>query len=211
MKGETSFESLQTREQVAAFFDKTFPDAVEMMPTLLDDYFGNPTSTLIMVRCTPWNYKEDVVLIGDAAHAIVPFYGQGMNCAFEDCTVFHEMHEEANGNWDGLLGRFSERRVPEGNAILDLALQNYVEMRDLTADPNFLLQKKIEAKFSKLYPEKWIPLYSQVTFSHIPYSQAIKNGKVQDELMAEILKMDNIHENWDAPEVMDKLLSLVNN
>jgi kynurenine 3-monooxygenase len=209
MKGEVSFESLETREQVSAFFDKTFPDAVEMMPTLLDDYFGNPTSTLIMVRCTPWNYKEDVVLIGDAAHAIVPFYGQGMNCAFEDCTVFHEMHEEANGNWDGLLGRFSERRVPEGNAILDLALQNYVEMRDLTADPNFLLQKKIEAKFSKIYPEKWIPLYSQVTFSHIPYSQAIKNGKVQDEIMAEILKMDNIHENWDAPEVMDKLLSLV--
>jgi kynurenine 3-monooxygenase len=209
MKGEVSFESLQTREQVSDFFDKTFPDAVSMMPTLLDDYFSNQTSTLIMVRCTPWNYGEDVVLIGDAAHAIVPFYGQGMNCAFEDCTVFHEMHEEANGNWDGLLSRFSDRRVPEGNAILDLALQNYVEMRDLTADPNFLLQKKIEAKFSKLYPEKWIPLYSQVTFSHIPYSQAIQNGRKQDEIMAEILKMDNIHENWDNQEVIDKLLTLV--
>ena len=180
-----------------------------MMPNLMTDYMENPTSSLIMVRCTPWNYKEDVVLIGDAAHAIVPFYGQGMNCAFEDCTVFHEMHEEVGGNWDGLLDRFSEKRVPEGNAILDLALQNYIEMRDLTADPEFLLQKKIEAKFSKLYPEKWTPLYSQVTFSHTPYSQALRNGKLQDEIMANILKMENIHENWDDSSVMDKLLSLV--
>jgi kynurenine 3-monooxygenase len=209
MKGEVSFESLTTPELITAFFNKTFPDAVAMMPNLMTDYMENPTSSLIMVRCTPWNYKEDVVLIGDAAHAIVPFYGQGMNCAFEDCTVFHEMHEEVGGNWDGLLDRFSEKRVPEGNAILDLALQNYIEMRDLTADPEFLLQKKIEAKFSKLYPEKWTPLYSQVTFSHTPYSQALRNGKLQDEIMANILKMDNIHENWDDSSVMDKLLSLV--
>ena len=209
MKGEVSFESLTTPELITAFFNKTFPDAVAMMPNLMTDYMENPTSSLIMVRCTPWNYKEDVVLIGDAAHAIVPFYGQGMNCAFEDCTVFHEMHEEVGGNWDGLLDRFSEKRVPEGNAILDLALQNYIEMRDLTADPEFLLQKKIEAKFSKLYPEKWTPLYSQVTFSHTPYSQALRNGKLQDEIMANILKMENIHENWDDSSVMDKLLSLV--
>ena len=119
MKGEVSFESLTTPELITAFFNKTFPVAVAMMPNLMTDYMENPTSSLIMVRCTPWNYKEDVVLIGDAAHAIVPFYGQGMNCAFEDCTVFHEMHEEVGGNWDGLLDRFSEKRVPEGNAILD--------------------------------------------------------------------------------------------
>lgn len=209
MKGETSFESLTTREQVAAFFDKTFPDAVPMMPTLLDDYFENPTSTLIMVRCTPWNYQDKVLLLGDAAHAIVPFYGQGMNCGFEDCTVFDEMYKEANGNWDGLLDRFSEQRVPDGNAILDLALLNYVEMRDLTADPDFLLRKKIEAKFSDLYPEKWLPLYSQVTFSNIRYSDALKNGQYQQTIMDQVMQLENIHENWNEPYVMEKMLALV--
>ena len=210
MYGETSFDTLKTREQVSDFFNKTFPDAVPMMPTFLDDYFSNPTSTLVMVRCNPWNYKDNVLLLGDAAHAIVPFYGQGMNCGFEDCTVFHEMYQESNGEWDGLLDRFSAQRVPDGNAILDLALMNYVEMRDLTGDPNFLLRKKIEAKFSKLYPDKWMPLYSQVTFSNIRYSEALENGRIQDGIMAEIMRMENIHDRWDSPEVMEKLNELVN-
>lgn len=209
MKGDKSFEALKTKEDVANFFHKTFPDAVPLMPTLLDDYFENPTSLLMMVRTEPWNYKEDVVLIGDAAHAIVPFYGQGMNCGFEDCTVFSEMHDAANGNWDGLLDAFSVQRVPDGNAILDLALDNYIEMRDLTADPNFLLRKKIEAKFANMYPTKWMPLYSQVTFSHIRYSEAYRNGKAQDKIMEQIMAIENIHEQWNEPFVMDKLLELV--
>jgi kynurenine 3-monooxygenase len=209
MFGETSFDTLKTREQVSDFFKKTFPDAVPMMPTLLDDYFENPTSTLVMVRCSPWNYQDKVLLLGDAAHAIVPFYGQGMNCGFEDCTVFDEMLEQSNGNWDDLLNRFSEQRVPDGNAILDLALQNYVEMRDLTADPDFLLRKKIEAKFNKLYPNLWLPLYSQVTFSHIRYSEALKNGFEQDKIMNQIMEMEAIHTNWDEPIVMEKMLQLI--
>lgn len=209
MKGETSFESLKTREQVSDFFNKTFPDAVPLMPTLLDDYFDNPTSNLIMVRCEPWNYNDQVVLIGDAAHAIVPFYGQGMNCGFEDCTVFDQMLSEANDNWEGLLSKYSEQRVPDGNAILDLALYNYVEMRDLTGDPDFLLRKKIEAKFANLHPEKWMPLYSQVTFSHIRYSDALKNGKEQDRIMEQIMSLEGIHEKWNEQFVMDKLLELV--
>ncbi len=209
MKGETSFETLKTREQVGDFFEKTFPDAVSMMPTLLDDYFDNPTSSLIMVRCTPWNYQDKVLLLGDSAHAIVPFYGQGMNCGFEDCTVFDEMYKEANGNWDGLLDRFSVQRVPDGNAILDLALANYVEMRDLTADPDFLLRKKIEAKFSDLYPEKWMPLYSQVTFSNIRYSDALKNGQYQQTIMDQVMQLEGIHQKWNEPFVMEKMLALL--
>jgi kynurenine 3-monooxygenase len=209
MKGEFSFDTLKTREQVSAFFDKTFPDAVAMMPTLLDDYFDNPTSSLIMLRCDPWNYKDNVLLLGDSAHAIVPFYGQGMNCGFEDCTVFDEMYRAANGNWDGLLDRFSEQRVPDGNAILDLALLNYVEMRDLTADPDFLLRKKIEAKFSDLYPGKWMPLYSQVTFSNTRYSEALNNDKRQQAIMDRIMEIEGIHEKWNEPFVMDKLLEYV--
>lgn len=209
MKGETSFETLKTREQVSAFFDLTFPDAVPMMPTLLDDYFENPTSTLMMVRCNPWNYKDQIVLIGDAAHAMVPFYGQGMNCGFEDCTVFQDLYDAHNGNWNGLLDEFSKQRVPDGNAIIDLALDNYIEMRDLTGDPNFLLRKKIEAKFAKTYPDKWLPLYSQVTFSNTRYSDAYRNGKKQDAIMAEIMAIDQIHEKWNEPFVMEKLLELV--
>jgi kynurenine 3-monooxygenase len=209
MKGDISFESLKTREQVSDFFNKTFPDAIPLMPTLLDDYFENPTSNLIMVRCEPWNYKDQIALVGDAAHAIVPFYGQGMNCGFEDCTVFDQMLTDANDNWDGLLDKYSEQRVPDGNAILDLALYNYIEMRDLTGDPDFLLRKKIEAKFANLYPEKWMPLYSQVTFSHIRYSDALKNGKEQDQIMSQIMALDGIHEKWNEQFVMDKLLDLV--
>jgi kynurenine 3-monooxygenase len=207
MEGETSFESLKTREQVSDFFNKTFPDAVDMMPTLLDDYFDNPISTLIMVRCNPWNYKNNVLLLGDSAHAIVPFYGQGMNCGFEDCTVFHEMYNAVNGNWDGLMKAFSDQRVPDGNAILDLALMNYVEMRDLTADPDFLLRKKIEAKFSQLHPDKWMPLYSQVTFSHTRYSDALKNDQRQQAIMDKIMALPDIHESWNELFVMEKMLS----
>ena len=162
-----------------------------------------------MERCTPWNSQDTVLLLGDSAHAIVPFYGQGMNCGFEDCTVFDEMYKVVNGNWDGLLDRFSDQRVPDGNAILDLALANYVEMRDLTADPDFLLRKKIEAKFSNLYPEKWMPLYSQVTFSHIRYSDALKNGQYQQTIMDQVMELENIHENWNEPFVMEKMLALV--
>jgi kynurenine 3-monooxygenase len=211
MFGETSFETLKSKEQVSDFFNQIFPDAIPLMPTLLDDYFENPTSSLVMVRCTPWNYKDDVLLMGDAAHAIVPFYGQGMNCGFEDCTVFDEMLNQTKGNWNGLLSKFSEQRVPDGNAILDLALQNYVEMRDLTANPDFLLRKKIEAKFNKLYPNLWIPLYSQVTFSHIRYNEALKNGQQQDLIMEKVMKIDQIHSCWDENFVMEKMLEIVNN
>jgi kynurenine 3-monooxygenase len=190
------------------FFMSTFPDAVKVMPTLGKDYFENPTSTLVTVRCNPWNYEDKVMLMGDAAHAIVPFYGQGMNSGFEDCSVFAEMYDANSVDPLRLFHEYSEKRVPDGNAIADLALYNYIEMRDLTADPDFLLRKKIERKFSDLYPEKWLPLYSQVTFSHIRYSEALRNGENQRRIMDEVMAMENIYENWDSDEVMQKLLSL---
>ena len=116
------------------------------MPTIIDDYYENPTASLVTVRCDPWNYKNNVLLMGDAAHAVVPFYGQGMNAGFEDCSVFWELFEKYAGEWDLICNEYSELRVPDGNAIADLALRNYIEMRDLTGDPKFLLQKKIEKK-----------------------------------------------------------------
>lgn len=209
MKGKTSFESIKTEEDVMDFFLATFPDAVKVMPTLTKDYFENPTSTLVTVRCNPWNYEDKVMLMGDAAHAIVPFYGQGMNCGFEDCSVFSEMFDQNPTDTLKLFADYSNQRVPDGNGIADLALYNYIEMRDLTGDPDFLLRKKIERKFTDLYPEKWLPLYSQVTFSHIRYSDAIKNGNKQRAIMDQVMAMENIYENWDSNQVMEKLLSLV--
>lgn len=209
MKGEVSFESLDTEEKVVDFFNKTFPDAVPHMPTLVEDFFSNPTSTLVTVRCSPWNYEDKVMLLGDASHAVVPFYGQGLNSGLEDCTVFFEMYEKHKGDVKDLFESFSAQRVPDGNAIADLALYNYIEMRDLAGDKDFLLRKKIERKFSDLYPNKWMPLYSQVTFSHIRYSEALAAGNRQRKIMDEVMEMDNIHDNWDDQKVIDKILSLV--
>ena len=209
MKGELSFDTIKTEKDVMDFFEKTFPDAIPHMPTLVEDYFENPTSTLVTVRCSPWNYQDKVLILGDASHAIVPFYGQGMNSGFEDCTVFHNMYNEMEGNWDKLFEAFSTTRKPDADAIADLALYNYIEMRDLSGDPDFLLRKKIEKKFAKMHPDKWMPLYSEVTFSHIPYHKALQGGEEKNKVMEEIMQMENIHENWDKQEVMDKMLELV--
>jgi kynurenine 3-monooxygenase len=209
MKGEISFESLKTAADVMKFFNETFSDAVEVMPTLETDYFENPTATLVTIRCSPWNYENKVMLMGDSAHAIVPFYGQGMNSGFEDCSVFSEMYDANTGSMLKLFQDFSNQRVPDGNAIADLALYNHIEMRDLAGDADFLLRKKIERKFSDLYPSKWLPLYSQVTFSHIRYSDAIANGDRQRKIMDEVMATQNIYTNWDDDAVMKKILSLV--
>jgi len=209
MKGDTSFESIKTKEDVMEFYQKTFPDSIPVMPTLESDYFENPTSTLVTVRCNPWNYEDKVLLMGDAAHAIVPFYGQGMNSGFEDCSVFSEMFDEMNGmeNALSLFEAFSDERSPDGNAIADLALYNYIEMRDLAGDPDFLLRKKIERKFSDMHPNQWMPLYSQVTFSHIRYSEALAAGERQRQIMDQIMAKENIHEKWDSPEIMNEIKS----
>lgn len=209
MKGKVSFESIQSEDDVMEFFNETFPDAVPLMPTLRSDYFENPTSTLVTVRCSPWNYEDKVLLMGDAAHAIVPFYGQGMNSGFEDTSVFSEMYDDQNEDMLRLFVDYSDQRVPDANAIADLALYNYIEMRDLAGDQDFLLRKKIERKYSDMYPNKWMPLYSQVTFSHIRYSEALAAGDRQRKIMDQVMEMDDIHQNWNDEVVMEKINSLV--
>jgi kynurenine 3-monooxygenase len=209
LNGLLSFETLNTSDKLLAFFQDYFPDAIPLMPDLTADFFDNPVGNLVTVRCDPWQINDDILLLGDAAHAIVPFYGQGMNAGFEDCTIFDEMLGEVDGNWQDLMVNFSKRRWKDGHAIADLALYNYIEMRDKTADPDFLLRKKIEGKFARLYPEKWMPLYSQVTFSHIPYHEALQNGQNQRLLMDEIMSDPRIHEIWDEEETMQKMLRLV--
>lgn len=206
-EGEKSFAQLKTRAQVKAFFDEEFSDAVPLMPTLLDDFEHNPTSALVTVKCYPWTFDDKIALIGDAAHAIVPFYGQGMNCGFEDCVVLNELIDKHKENWPAILQEYQVLRKPDGDAIADLAIANFVEMRDKTADPKFLLQKKIEAKFSAKYPDKWIPLYSMVTYSpHIRYSEALHNGQKQQAIMDEVMAMPNIENIWETEAVEAEIL-----
>ena len=209
-EGEKSFANLKTKEQVEQFFANEFPDAVPLMPTLVEDFMHNPTSSLVTVKCFPWVFDDKIALIGDAAHAIVPFYGQGMNCGFEDCVVLNELIEQHQENWPAILTDYQKLRKPDGDAIADLAVANFVEMRDKTADPKFLLQKKIEARFSEKHPDKWIPLYSMVTYSpHIRYSTALKEGIKQQAVMDQVMELPNIETIWDSEQVEQKILSLI--
>ncbi|MBL7742423.1 MAG: FAD-dependent monooxygenase, partial [Chitinophagaceae bacterium] len=164
-EGDPSFASLDTKEKVKSFFEKTFADACPLMPELEDEFFNNPTSSLVTVKCYPWVREDKFALIGDAAHAIVPFFGQGMNCGFEDCSVLNGLMDKHGDDWETILDQYQQLRKPDGDAIAELALNNFIEMRDKVADPKFLLQKKIEARLHDKYPMKWIPAYSQVTFS----------------------------------------------
>ena len=209
-EGDPSFASLDTPEKVKSFFMQTFTDVVPIMPTLEADFFQNATSSLVTVKCYPWVIEDRFALIGDAAHAIVPFFGQGMNCGFEDCAVLNGLIDKYNDNWTTILEQYQHLRKPDGDAIADLALSNFVEMRDKVGDPSFLLQKKIEVAFSKKHPDKWMPAYSQVTFSpHIRYSEALKNSIQQEAIMNEIMAIPGIEGNWDSEEVEGRMLALI--
>ena len=209
-EGETSFATLTTKQKVKSFFEKTFADAVPLMSTLEEDFFNNPTSSLVTVKCFPWIREDKFALIGDAAHAIVPFFGQGMNCGFEDCRVLNELIDKHSDNWKLILEDYQQLRKPDGDAIAELALNNFVEMRDKVADPKFLLQKKIETAFSKKYPENWTPAYAQVTFStQIRYSDALKNSLKQEAIMRQVMALPDIENIWQSEEVEQKILTLL--
>jgi kynurenine 3-monooxygenase len=209
IEGEVSFNSLNTNEKIMNFFLERFPDAVPLIPELLEDFNNNPVGNLMTVKCDPWQYNDDILLLGDAAHAIVPFYGQGMNAGFQDCTVFNEMYEERGGNWNNLMKDFSDQHHKNGHAIADLALYNYIEMRDKTADPDFLLRKKIEAKFTRLHPDLWLPLYSRVTFTQTPYAEAMAHGDRQRAIMDQIMEIPDIHNIWDDSLVIERIKELL--
>lgn len=184
-KGPVSFESIDSKEKVRAFFEKEFPDALEIIPDLEDLYMENPTGVLGTVKCYPWIYQDSVMLMGDAAHAIVPFHGQGMNCGFEDCGDFIDLFDTA-GSWEELLSKYQEARKINGDAIADLAIDNYIVMRDSVRDERFLTKKKMGFELESKFPEKFIPRYSRVMFHHMPYSEAKRLGEVQDGILEEL-------------------------
>lgn len=207
-EGDPSFSSLDTKEKVKAFFQETFTDVVTLMPSLQEDFFSNPTSSLVTVTCYPWIREEKFALIGDAAHAIVPFFGQGMNCGFEDCAVLNTLMEKYDDDWTRILPEYQQLRKPDADAIAELALNNFIEMRDKVADPKFLLQKKIEAKLHEKYPDKWIPAYSQVTFNpQIRYSEALERGKRQEAIMQEIMKDEAVKGMLNDDKLYEKIIN----
>jgi len=203
-EGEESFASLNTNEKVTSFFQKQFPDAVPLMPTLLDDFFNNPTGTMVTIKCNPWHVEDKVALLGDAAHAIVPFFGQGMNCAFEDCTYLDQCIAKHGADWKKVFEEYEELRKINAEAIADMALENFIEMRDHTADPKFLLKKKVERALEERFPEVFIPKYSMVSFNRIPYSVALAKGLVQDKILAELCSpIHSVEElDWQKAEAL---------
>jgi kynurenine 3-monooxygenase len=187
-EGEVSFEKLKTEQDVHDLFDTQFADAKALMPGLIEDFFTNPTSSLITTHIFPWHYKDKSALIGDAAHAIVPFYGQGMNAGFEDCSVLSSLLDIYGEDWAAILPEYQKRRKPNGDAVAALALNNFIEMRDKVADPKFLERKKIEKELGTRFPDRFISVYEMVSFSHIPYDTAIQCIQAQDRLLEQIMK-----------------------
>lgn len=190
-EGEVSFERMQHEEQISALFETHFRDVCDLIPDLTQQFISNPTSSLVTTKCAPW-YKDRTILMGDAAHAIVPFYGQGMNSGFEDVRLFTEMGERLNFDWDKVLTTFSKTRKKDADAISELALQNFTEMRDHVGDDEFLKRKTLEGLIQEAYPEDWIPQYSMVTFSDLPYSEALRLGKIQKKILDEYSDDANI-------------------
>jgi kynurenine 3-monooxygenase len=185
-EGQDSFESLLTPAAVREFFQTNFPDAVSLMPNLADNFFANPTGAMVTVKCSPWHVDGRVLLLGDAAHAIVPFFGQGINCGFEDCTVFLELLDRHGSDWGRVFSEFEQARRLNTDAIADMAVENFVEMRDRVADPRFLLRKKVELALESRYPRRFVPKYAMVTFHRVPYSTALQRGQVQDRMLSEL-------------------------
>ena len=184
--GEPSFESLQDRAAVERFFEEQFPDAAALIPNLADDFLERPVGILGTVRCRHWHERGNVLLIGDAAHAVVPFHGQGMNLAFEDCVLLSKIVRQRGPDWATVFALYESEQLANANAIADMALDNYIEMRDTVRDPKFALRKALSFELERRIPGYFIPRYSMVMFhADIPYLTAQKRGEIQNALLEE--------------------------
>jgi len=212
-EGPEGFSGIPDVASARVYFEAHFPDVLALVPDFDHDWESNPTSSLITTRCNPWHSGDRVLLMGDAAHAIVPFYGQGMNSGFEDARVLADLLDDQAGQpsdeaWTRLMSDFTRLRKANGDAIGDLALRNFIEMRDRTGDPHFLLRKRIERRLTDRHPDRWVPLYSMVTFTHLPYAEALELGRIQDGIMDEVMARPDIDTVWDGNEVERHALEL---
>lgn len=202
------FDKITDERDITSLFRNYFDDAYHLMPNLVEEYLRNPISALINVECYPWTVNNNL-LIGDACHAMVPFFGQGMNCGFEDCYLLNGLIEKyGTTSWELIFEKFQKSRKPDTDAISQMAMDNFTEMRDSVSDPKFLVRKKIEAKLHELYPEEWIPLYSMVTFTDMKYSEAFAQGKLQESIMDQVMEDPLIMQTWknlDYNSIIEKV------
>jgi kynurenine 3-monooxygenase len=207
-KGENSFEQLIDEKSLMNFFETNFADSISMMPTLVEDFFTNPTGNLGTVKCFPWNVGGKSLLIGDSAHAVVPFYGQGMNASFEDCRILNQLIEQHGTDWETVFDEFTTVRKPNADAIADMAEENFYEMRDAVADPVFQKKRELETKLEQTFPD-YFSKYSMVTFREdLPYSVAKDKGNAQDKLLMEICAgIKNVNE-LDLNEVIKEVKNI---
>ncbi|WP_375238228.1 FAD-dependent oxidoreductase [Aurantibacter sp.] len=217
-EGEYNFNNLTTPEIVTEFFQKEFPDALELMPNLVEDFFENPTAPLGTVKCSPWNYKGNTLLMGDSAHAIVPFYGQGMNASFEDVVEFDAFLDKNEGNWEDVFKAYSQSRKKDTDAIADLAIDNFHEMKSHVGQAIFQEKRKIEMALEKEFPNNYSSKYSLVTFNeNIGYREAMLRGRAQDKAILNMLSDGDISTNIDFKDkavlkiVLDKVIAETNN
>ncbi len=208
-EGEVSFERITTKKEATEFFTTYFPNVMQDIENLTHDFFKNPTSAMVTMKCYPWTYWDKVALVGDSAHAIVPFYGQGMNAGFEDIYSLDKIMDRFGDDWEAVFQTFQKERKPNADAIAELSYRNFLEMSSKTADRNFLLQKKIEKWFASKYPELWEPVYSRVTFSDRSYAEALAIGDFQEGIMKEVMKIPEIESQWNSKTVEDLMLHLL--
>ncbi|HZF08649.1 MAG TPA: NAD(P)/FAD-dependent oxidoreductase [Thermoanaerobaculia bacterium] len=191
-RGATSFSSLTTPAALEEFLKRSFPDVADLMPDAAEQFFRHRTNHLVSIRCFPWTYGGRVALIGDAAHAVVPFYAQGVNAGFEDCRVLDDCLEDAGDDWATALRLYEERRKPEADAVSDLSLQHFEELRDHVGQPQFLLKKNIERRLAELYQDWFVPIYNRVTFQAAPYTEALRRSREQEALLQQILSLPEV-------------------
>jgi kynurenine 3-monooxygenase len=201
-EGEVSFAAIATEKELRALFEAQFADLLPLVPEFAGELFQRPPSSLVTIRCSPWVFEGRVALIGDAAHAMVPFFGQGMNAGLEDCVVLDGCLERHGGDWARALPEYQALRRPDCDAVTDMSLQNFVELSESVGDPRFLLKKRLEQRIHGLYPERFIPLYPMVAFGHLPYAEVQRIARAQEDVLQRLLAGDDdLEARWESPDV----------
>ena len=206
MMGPTSFETVKTKKNILDLFQSQFPDVIKLMPNLVEDFQKNPTGDLASVYCKPWHLGGKALLIGDAAHAVVPFFGQGMNASFQDCSTLENLMGQNENDWETIFKDFSSTQVENGHAIANMAIENYLEMRDHVNDPEYKKRRNVELKLERMFPGQFIPRYSMVSFHKIPYAEVYQQGEKQFKIISDVLMADPSGLSIDKAMV-EKMLS----
>ncbi len=205
MTGTKSFETVKTEKDILDLFQSQFHDAIKLIPNLVEDFQKNSTGDLASVYCKPWHLGDKALLIGDAAHAVVPFFGQGMNASFQDCSTLAKLMGQNKNDWKTIFNTFSSVQVENGHAIADMAIENYLEMRDHVNDTEYKKRRNVELKLERMFPGQFIPRYSMVSFHQIPYAEVYQRGGKQFKIIGDVLKADPSGQSIDK-DMVEKMM-----